>query len=39
MPTTQPEPILNSSLPPQFRQIRIELAREPSHPEGDNAVA
>jgi hypothetical protein len=30
-----PKPILNTSLPPQFRQIRIELAREPGHPEGD----
>lgn len=35
----QPKPILNTSLPPQFRQIRIELAREPGHPEGDAAVA
>jgi hypothetical protein len=35
----QPNPILNTSLPPQFRQIRIELAREPGHPEGDAAVA
>lgn len=34
-----PKPILNTSLPAQFRQIRIELAREPSHPEGDAAVA
>jgi len=31
--------ILNASLPAQFRQIRIELAREPGHPEGDSAVA
>jgi hypothetical protein len=23
-----------SSLPPEFRQIRLELAREPGHPEG-----
>ena len=28
MPSTQPKPILNTSLPPQFRQIQIELARE-----------
>ena len=33
------KPILNASLPPQFRQIRIALAREPTHPEGDVAVA
>jgi hypothetical protein len=39
MPTAQSKPILNTSLPPQFRQIRIELAREPGHPEGDAAVA
>jgi hypothetical protein len=38
MSTTQPKPILNTSLPPQFRQIRIELAREPGHPEGDAAT-
>ena len=35
MPDTGPKPILNTSLPAQFRQIRIELAREPGHPEGD----
>ncbi|MGO8912137.1 MAG: hypothetical protein ACLQDM_22800 [Bradyrhizobium sp.] len=39
MPNTHPKPILNTSLPAQFRQIRIELAREPGHPEGDTAVA
>lgn len=39
MSKTQPKPILNTSLPPQFRQIRIELAREPGHPEGEPAVA
>jgi hypothetical protein len=33
------KPILNASLPAQFRQIRIVLAREPSHPEGDAEVA
>jgi hypothetical protein len=33
------KPILNTSLPPQFRQIRIELTREPKHPEGNAAVA
>jgi hypothetical protein len=39
MPSTQPKPILNASLPAQFRQIHIELAREPDHPEGDASVA
>ncbi|MGZ5872804.1 MAG: hypothetical protein ACXWKP_11915 [Bradyrhizobium sp.] len=33
-----PKPILNTSLPRQFRQIRLELAREPDHPEGEAAV-
>jgi hypothetical protein len=32
-------PILNASLPARFRRIRIELAREPGHPEGDADVA
>jgi hypothetical protein len=36
---TQPKPILNSSLPPQFRQFRLALAREPGHPDGDDEVA
>jgi hypothetical protein len=39
MLTVQPKPIRNTSLPPQFRQIRIDLAREPGHPEGDAAIA
>lgn len=39
MSTTQRQPILNASLPAQFRQIRIALAREPGHPEGDAEVA
>src|ERR1700675_2106622 len=39
MQNANPKPILNTSLPAQFRQIRIELAREPGHPEGDSAVA
>jgi hypothetical protein len=34
-----PKPILNASLPAQFRRIGIELAREPGHPEGDAGVA
>ena len=33
------KPILNASLPAQFRQIRIVLAREPGHSEGDDEVA
>lgn len=39
MPDSRPKPILNTSLPAQFRQIRIELAREPGHPEGDASDA
>jgi hypothetical protein len=39
MSTAKRKPILNSSLPAQFRQIRIVLAREPGHPEGDDEVA
>ena len=39
MQSAHPKPILNASLPTQFRQIRIELAREPGHPDGDAAVA
>jgi hypothetical protein len=39
MQNAHPKPILNTSLPAQFRQIRIELAREPGHPEGDTDVA
>ena len=39
MSKTQRSPILNASLPAQFRQIRIALAREPGHPEGDDEVA
>jgi hypothetical protein len=39
MQTIHRKPLLNTSIPAQFRQIRIELAREPGHPEGDNAVA
>ena len=33
------KPILNASLPAQFRQIRMVLAREPGHPGGDDEVA
>jgi hypothetical protein len=39
MQKTNLKPILNTSLPARFRQIRIELAREPDHPEGDADVA
>jgi hypothetical protein len=39
MQSVHPKPILNASLPAQFRQIRIELAREPGHPEGDTGYA
>jgi hypothetical protein len=39
MQNTHPKPILNTSLPAQFRQVRIELAREPGHPEGNADVA
>ena len=37
--SNSPKPILNTSLSAQFRQIRIELAREPGHPEGDAGIA
>ena len=39
MPSVHPKPILNTALPAQFRQIRIALAREPGHPEGDTGFA
>ncbi|MBR1125175.1 hypothetical protein JQ628_26885 [Bradyrhizobium lablabi] len=39
MPNSSPAPILNTSLPPSFRQIRIELARERGHPEGAHNIA
>jgi hypothetical protein len=39
MSKTRSKPILNTSLPAQFRQIRLELAREPDHPEGEHGVA
>jgi hypothetical protein len=39
MSETHRQPILNASLPAQFRQIRIALAREPGHPDGDAEVA
>lgn len=33
------KPILGSSLPHGFRKIRLELARERGHPEGDSQIA
>jgi hypothetical protein len=39
MQSAHPKPILNTSLPVRFRQIRIELAREHDYPEGDAGVA
>ena len=39
MQSTHSKPILNAGLPAQFRQIRIELAREAGHPEGDTGYA
>jgi hypothetical protein len=39
MPNAQPTTILNTTLPPNFRQIRIELAREPEHPTGESGIA
>lgn len=39
MSKPQLKPILNASLPAQFRQIRIVLAREAGHPDGDDEIA
>lgn len=39
MPDLHRKVILNASLPAQFRRIRIELAREPDHPDGDSSFA
>jgi hypothetical protein len=39
VPAIERQPILNASLPARFRQIRMELAREPAHPEGDPDIA
>jgi len=36
---TQHPPIRNTDLPSQFRQIRLELAREADHPEGAADIA
>ena len=37
--TTPFKTIRNTDLPHAFRQIRLELAREPGHPEGDRGIA
>jgi len=37
--TTPFKAIRNTDLPHSFRQIRLELAREPGHPEGDHGIA
>jgi len=37
--TTSFKAIRNTDLPHSFRQIRLELAREPGHPEGDHGIA
>lgn len=39
MNQAKPKRILNSSLPSNFRQIRLELAREAEHPFGDSGMA
>jgi hypothetical protein len=39
MGTAYLKPILSASLPSQFRQIHLELARECGRPEGDTDVA
>lgn len=39
MQNAGPKRILNTSLPAQFRQLRIELARERDHPGGEASVA
>src|SRR5690348_160236 len=39
MSKPSPTRILNASLPPSFRQIRIELAREQEHPVGSHNIA
>lgn len=39
MTKAHPSAVLNSALPPSFRQIRLELAREADHPEGEPRIA
>jgi hypothetical protein len=37
--TTSFKAIRNTDLPQAFREIRLELAREPAHPDGDAGIA
>ncbi|MGO9357778.1 MAG: hypothetical protein ACLP1D_08880 [Xanthobacteraceae bacterium] len=39
MQKVHPDAILNTALPPSFRRIRLELAREAGHPEGESEIA
>lgn len=39
MSKVHPDAILNTALPSSFRQIRLELARESGHPEGESDIA
>jgi hypothetical protein len=39
MEKSRPTPILNTTLPPSFRQIRLELAREADYPAGEPHIA
>ena len=39
MQKTRPSPLLNTALPPSFRKIRLELAREAAHPDGAAGIA
>jgi len=39
MPKVHPDAILNTALPSSFRRIRLELAREAGHPEGEANIA
>lgn len=39
MTKVHPDAVLNTALPPSFRRIRLELAREADHPEGEAGIA
>ncbi|MDR3464580.1 MAG: hypothetical protein P4M07_01415 [Xanthobacteraceae bacterium] len=39
MQKPHPDAILNTALPPSFRRIQLELAREAGHPEGASDIA
>jgi hypothetical protein len=39
MQKLHPDAILNTALPANFRRIRLELAREAGHPEGEAGIA